>query len=130
LQTVAGLRIKSFGGSEIKGDNPTVDDRTDGELVVRWPIHSPEGEFVITFNETSVSISAEGGMKNNWFLELSSDKNANLPFRKMDHKKLSCTYKNATYAISAIQGVFAIEPGFDLRIIPEDNRIVLDFSIL
>ena len=128
LQTVAGLRLKSAGGLEIKGGDPTVDDRTDGELVVRWPIHSPEGEIVITFNETSVSISAKGGIKNNWFLELSSDKKANLPFRKMDHKKLSCTYKNAPYAISAIQGVFTNEPGFDLRIIPEDNRIVLDFS--
>jgi hypothetical protein len=130
LQTIAGLRLKSAGGLEIKGGTPTVDDHTDGELVVRWPIHSPEGEIAIIFNETSVSISAKGGMKNNWFLEISSDKKANLPFRKIDRKKLSCTYKNAPYAISAIQGVFTNEPGFDLRIIPEDNRIVLDFSTL
>jgi len=68
LQNVAGLRIKAAGGLEIKGGDPTVDDRTDGELVVRWPVHSPEGEIVITFNETSVSISAAGGMKDNWFL--------------------------------------------------------------
>jgi len=130
LQTVAGLRLKSVGGLEIKGGVPTVDDHTDGELVVRWPIHSPEGEIIITFNETSVSISAKGGMNDNWFLELSSDKKANLPFRKIDPKKLSCTYKNAPYAISAIQGIFTNEPGFDLRIMPEDNRIVLDFSTL
>jgi len=128
LQTVAGLRLKSVGGLEIKGGVPTVDDSTEGELTVRWPIHSPEGEFVITFNETSVSVSAEGGMKDNWFLELSSDKKASLPFRKIDRQKLSCTYKDAPYAISAIRGVFTNEPGFDLRIIPEDNRIVLDFS--
>jgi hypothetical protein len=128
LQTIAGLRLKSAGGLEIKGGTPTVDDRTDGELVVRWPIHSPEGEIVIIFNETSVSISANGGMNDNWFLELSSDKKANLPFRKIDRTKLSCTYKNAPYAISAIRGVFTSEPGSGLRIIPEDNRIVLDFS--
>jgi hypothetical protein len=107
-----------------------VDDHTDGELVVRWPIHSPEGEIAIIFNETSVSISAKGGMNDNWFLEISSDKKANLPFRKIDRKKLSCTYKNAPYVISAIRGIFTNEPGFDLRIIPEDNRIVLDFSTL
>jgi hypothetical protein len=128
LQNVAGLRIKAAGGLEIKGGDPTVDDRTDGELVVRWPVHSPEGEIVITFNETSVSISAAGGMKDNWFLELSSDKKADLPFSKIDRKKLFCTYKNAPYAISAKQGVFTNEPGSGLRIIPEENRIVLDFS--
>jgi hypothetical protein len=127
-QTVAGLRLKSTGGSEVKGGIPTVDDGTDGELVVRWPVYSPEGEIVIVFDETSVSISANSGMNDNWFLELSSDKKANLPFCKIDRKKLSCTYKNAPYAIPAIQGVFTNEPGFDLRIIPEDNRIVLDFS--
>jgi hypothetical protein len=123
-----GHRLKSGAGLEIKGGDPTVDDRTGGELTVRWPIHSPEGEIVITFNETSVSVSAEGGMKDNWFLELSSDEKASLPFRKIDRQKLSCTYKDAPYVISAIRGAFTTEPGFDLRIIPEDNRIVLDFS--
>ncbi len=127
LQTIAGLRLKTAEGVEIKGGSPTVDDRTDGELTVRWPIDSPKGEIVITFNETSVSISAEGGMKDNWFLELSSDKKAKLPFGKIDRKKLSCTYKNIPYTITAKQGVFTNESGSGLRIIPEDNRIVLDF---
>ncbi len=128
LQTVAGLRLKSVGGLEIKGGDPTVDDGTNGELTVRWPIHSPDGEVVITFNETCVSISTTGNVKDGWFLELSSDKKASLPFRKIDRQKLSCTYKDAPYTISAIRGAFTNEPGFDLRIIPEDNRIVLDFS--
>jgi len=128
LQTVAGLWLKSAGGLEIKGGDPTVDDRTEGELVVRWPIHSPEGEIVIVFNETSISVSAEGSKIDNWLLELSFDKKADLPFRKIDRKKVSCTYKNAPYIIPAIRGVFTKEPGSGLRIIPEDNRIVLDFS--
>jgi len=128
LQSVAGLRLKSTGGQEIKGGTPTVDDSAEGELVVRWPVHSPEGEIVITFKETSVSISAVGSMKDKWFLELSSDKNADLPFRKIDRKKLFCTYKNAPYALSAKQGEFTNEPGSGLRIVPENNRIVLDFS--
>jgi hypothetical protein len=128
LQTVAGLRLKSVEGLEIKGGCPKVDDRIDGELVVRWPIHSPEGEIVIIFNETSISISAEGSNIDNWLLELSFDKKADLPFRKIDPKKVSCTYKNAPYVISAKWGVFTSEPGSGLRIIPENNRIVLDFS--
>jgi len=128
LETVAGLRLMSVGGLEIKGGLPTVDDSTEGELTVRWPTRSPEEEIDIVFNETSISVSAEGGKIDNWFLELSFDKKAELPFRKIDRKRVSCTYSNASYFISAIQGVFSIEPGSGLRIIPEDNRIVLDFS--
>ena len=90
LQTVAGLRLKSVGGLEIEGGVPTVDDSTEGELTVRWPTHSPEGEIVITFNETSISISTEG-VKNNWFFELSSDEKAKRPFVRIDPKKRHCS---------------------------------------
>ena len=128
LQTIAGLRLKTREGLEIKGSAPTVDDRTAGELVVRWPTDSPKGQIVITFDETSVSVSAEGGMKDNWLLELSSDKKAKLPFGKIDRKTISCTFRNAPYSISAKQGIFTNEPGSGLRILPEDRRIVLDFS--
>jgi len=127
-ETVAGLRLMSVGGSEIEGGTPTVDDITDGELTVRWPVRSPEGEIVITFNEKSLSVSAEGDIKDNWFFELSSDKGASLPFGKVDSQKLSCTFKNIPYSISAIRGRFTKESDSNLRIMPEDNRIVLDFS--
>ncbi len=130
LQTVAGLRFKTTEGSEIEGGLPTVDDGTNGELTVRWPIHSPDGEVVITFNETCVSISTTGNVKDGWLLELSSDKKAKLPFGIIGRKKLSCTYKNIPYTILTKQGVFTKEPDSGLRIIPEDNRIVLDFSTI
>jgi hypothetical protein len=128
VDITAGLRLKSVEGVEITGGSPKVDDSTDGELVVRWPTDSPKGEIVMTFNETSVSISAGGGMKDNWFFELSSDKNAKLPFTKTDPKKLSCTYKNAPYSVSAKRGKFTAAADSGLRIVPEKNRIVLDFS--
>jgi hypothetical protein len=105
-----------------------VDDSTAGQLVVRWPTDSPKGHIVMTFNETSVSISGEGGMKDNWFFELSSAKGAKLPFVKMNSKKLSCTYQNAPYAISAKEGKFMTSANAALRIAPENNSIVLDFS--
>jgi hypothetical protein len=127
-QAVAGLRLKTAGGVEIKGGTPTVEDRTTGELTVRWPVDSPKGEMLMTFSETSVSVSAVGEVQDNWFLELSNDKKAVLPFRKIDRKKLSCEFKNAPYSISALHGVFTNHPGSGLRIIPEDNRLVLDLS--
>jgi hypothetical protein len=128
LEHVAGLRLKALGGSEVKGGIPTVDDSTEGKLIVRWPVDSPEGEFIIVFDETSVSIYAEGIKTDNWFLELSFDKRADLPFRKLDGSKLFCTYKRASYFISAKQGVFIKRQDTGLRITPKDNHIVLDFS--
>jgi hypothetical protein len=128
LQTVAGLRLKSSVGQEIKGGDPTVENRTDGELVVRWPVHSPEGEIVIVFTEKSLSVSAKGNGMDDWFLELSSDKKADLPFHKLDRKRVSCIYRNIPYVISAIQGEFTNRSGSGLCILPEEKRVVLDFS--
>jgi len=128
LQTIAGLRLKTADGLEIKGGSPSVDDSTDGELTVRWPTSSPNGEIVLTFNETSVSVRAAGGMKDNWYLELSSDKKAKLPFGKIERNKISCTFKNAPYTISAKQGMFKKETDSGLRIFPKNRHIVLDFS--
>jgi hypothetical protein len=128
LENVAGLRLKSVSGLEIKGGVPTVDDSTEGELTVRWPARSPEGEFVIVFNEASLSVSSEGRKINDWLLELSYDKKADLPFRNVDRKKVWCIYKNASYVVSAMRGIFSSESGSDLQIIPENDRIVLDFS--
>lgn len=91
-------------------------------------INPPEGEIVITFTETSVGMTAAGGIKGNWHLELSSDRKAKLPFRKIDRKVLSCEYRGTPYSISATQGEFTNEPGSGLRILPENDRIVLDFS--
>jgi len=129
LQIVAGLRLKSDDGLEIKAGTPTVNDSTVGELTAKWSTHSPEGKIVIKFNETSLSVTAAGDIKDKWFFELSRDEKAKLPFHKIDRKKLSCIYKNAPYTILAKQGVFANKTGSALRIVPEDNRIVLDLSI-
>lgn len=128
-ETVAGLRLKSVEGSELHGGTPTVDDRIDGQLTVRWPVHSPEGEIVITFNEASLSISTAGRAKDDWLLELSNAEKANLPFANIGSKGVSCTFRNVAYTVSAIEGTFTTKkPDPGLRIIPEENRIVLDFS--
>ena len=127
-QMVAGLRLKTAEGVEIKGGAPVMDDRTPGELTVRWPLESAKGEMLMVFNETSARISAVGGVKEGWCLELSHDKKAALPYRTVARKKLSCEFRNAPYSLSAIKGVFTTDPGSDLRIIPEANHIVLDFS--
>jgi len=82
----------------------------------------------IKFNETSISISGAGGMKDNWFFESPRAKKAELPFTKVESRKLSCTYRGAPYAVSAKQGSFTASGGSALRITPDRNRIVLDLS--
>ena len=127
LRTVAGLRLKS-GELEVKGGAPTVDDRVEGQLTVTWPTESPEGAIVLTFNERTVSIRAEGLMKDSFYFELSSDEQADLPFDRIDRQRVSCTFKRTPYAVSAKQGTFTREAGSSLRVMPEAGRIALDFS--
>jgi hypothetical protein len=128
LDTIAGLRLKTVEGLEVKGSTPIVDDSVDGELEVRWPTDSPKGEIVMTFNESSLSISATGALKNNWFFELSSDQKAKLPFAKIDRQRLSCTFKHTHYVVTARQGTFTTDADFGLRIMPGAEGIALDFS--
>lgn len=128
-EAVAGLRLKSVEGSELRGGAPTVSDRIAGELTVRWPVHSPEGEIVVTFQETSLMISAQGRLRDNWLLELSSAGQANLPFVDIGTGRVSCAFRKAAYTVSAIEGTFAERPGSGLRIVPVENRVILDLSV-
>lgn len=127
--TVAGLRLMALGGSEIKGGDPTVDDSNEGELTIRWPVDSPKGTLVIRFDEESATIWGEGGMKDNWFFELSSAKTAVLPFQHIEPRELSCIFKGSPYSVSAARGVFENKQGSGLKITPEENRIVLNFTM-
>jgi hypothetical protein len=128
-ETVAGLRLKSTGGVEIRGGTPTVDDGTEGELTVRWPTESPRGAILFTFNERSVSIRTVGLAPDAWYLELITDQKADLPFERIDRQKVFCTFKHAPYAMEARQGTFSKTKDSALRIVPETGRIVLDFSL-
>ncbi len=127
-QTVAGLRFKSAGGTELRGGDPEVICDDENDLEVRWPTHAPQGEIIITFRENSLSIQAKDFPDAGWYLELSSAAQADLPFRQINRKKLSCMFKNALYAVTAAKGIFFANPGHDLGIIPENNRIHMDLS--
>ncbi len=133
LQTIAGLRIKTSKGLEIKGGTPSVSDSRTGELVVRWPVHAAKGdtsksEIVIRFTESSIDITATGDIKDDWLLEFSCDPKATLPFRQIEEKTLSCNFKNHPYSISATQGVFSQQHDSSWQITPESQRILLDLS--
>jgi hypothetical protein len=132
LQTVAGLRFKTVVGDslvEVIGDDPVIDESLEGQLIVSWPVKLQEGKIVIKFNESSIFVTYEGGNIENWFLELSFDKSADLPFLKIDNKNLLMSFENNEYTISASEGVFLSGLGSGLRIMPENNIIHLDLSL-
>lgn len=129
LETIAGLRFMTADGKQLQGGTPTVDDSQSGKLTIHWPLISPkQAEIVITLNETSLTVSAEG-LNNNWFLELSHDEKAKLPIQKIDSKRMSCIHRNSPYSITATRGEFTDNPGSGWRIKPQDQRIVLDLSL-
>ena len=128
LETVAGLRLKTSDGAEVTGGTPIVDESADGILRVKWPTTSPEGLIVMKFSEKTFSVTAEGEIKDKWFFELSHDKDAELPMAEIKSKTISYSFKDASYAVSAKEGDFAGNSTSTLRVVPNDNRIILDLS--
>ena len=128
-ETVAGLRLKSGTGEQIKGGTPVVDDSLEGQLTVTWPTKTPGGAIVLTFDERSVTMRAEGLAADDWYFELVTDKQADLPFDRIDSQQVSCTFKDMPFTVLAKQGTFVQDPDAGLRIMPRAGRIVLDFSV-
>ena len=75
-----------------------------------------------------MKISADLEAHDDWFLELGHASNAEMPFQRVDDGKLSCLYKGFSYSVSAKQGHFKSAPDRALKILPQDQEIVLDFS--
>ena len=126
---MAGLRLKSGTGEQIKGGTPVVDDSLEGQLTVTWPTKTPGGAIVLTFDERSVTMRAEGLAADDWYFELVTDKQADLPFDRIDSQQVSCTFKDMPFTVLAKQGTFVQDPDAGLRIMPRAGRIVLDFSV-
>ena len=130
-EDVAGLRLRDRSGNELQGGTSTVDDSKPGTLIVRWPIKSDEkseGELVITFTESKLTIATSADVHAGWYLELSHAAKAQLPFREVSDSKLSCTHRGTTYSVTASQGKFTSHNGRGWRLTPRDQRIVLDLS--
>ena len=127
-ETIAGLKFKSGDGKELKGDDLVATNSPAGQFLVRWLTQSLAGEISVQFNENSLIISATGRLKDNWYLELSTTPEAQLPFLKIKPEKLSGKFRNWTYVVWLKTGRFIKEQDKPLKIIPHNNRIVIDLS--
>lgn len=125
----AGLRFMTHDDTEIKGGIPVVDDQTPGKLLIRWPTHSPNGEIRIEFAESTIDISSIGDVKGNWRLDLShSQPNASLPFHTIGRTSVTCFYRGFEYSLLAKQGEFTLGKRRFLRIVPEEDRIMVQLT--
>ncbi|HKI88978.1 MAG TPA: hypothetical protein VKA38_08130 [Draconibacterium sp.] len=131
-ETIAGLRLRALiNGKEVEleGDNLEVDDSTPGQLQISWNLKTVTGKLHITMDENGFIISCENTPRLNWFLDLTTAQNANLPFTTIHPRKVECRYLETNYTVEASRGTFSL-PGEHVvfRVTPEDNRIILNFS--
>jgi len=129
---IAGLRFKAMvNNSEIsmEGKDPEITRSGEGKLHIAWPLTSIEGTLVMDLNERQIKITLDGNTSSRWFLDLSAEPSANLPFEEIDKKSVRCRFEEMPYSIDAPKGAFS-QPGDEvaLRITPEDNSVILDLT--
>ncbi len=129
-EKIAGLRFKSvFNNEEIElsGNELVTEESKDGLLRISWKTDPDQGEFKISLDENNMEIKFDGNKDIDWFLELNTAENADLPFQKIQTDKIDCRFQGLIYSVSALKGTFAgTETGFRLK--PDKNKVLLNFS--
>ncbi len=131
-EKLSALRFKTImDGKEIllQGGIPLIKSNTPGKLNIAWPLTSFKGTLIMNIDEKQITIKITGAASANWFLDLSADAKAVLPFKNIQPKNVSCNFEGMNYTVTATTGSFS-EPGNDqtLRITPSANTIALDLS--
>ncbi len=129
----AGLKLKAVvDGKEIlpEGENIQVDDSSPGKLHVSWTLGSVRNSFIINMDEKQLAIKTEGSESLTWYLELIAAKDAPLPFKKIDKKRIDCSFLGMNYSISLAKGMFIkSENNLGFKIEPEQNELRLNFVV-
>lgn len=129
---IAGLRLKAnVNGEELllKGGIPEITNPQSGVLHVSWPLESVEGSFITELDERQLRMKIEGNDSADWFWELTTKTDADLPFKTISSSQLECEFEGMSYSVKAEKGSF-LNPSADIvfRIQPEDNTIILNLD--
>lgn len=128
---IAGLRFKALvDGKEIliEGADPEITDAVPGKLHIVWPLKSFEGELRMNIDERQIEMKLVANQTINWFLDLSAA-GVTLPFTKITPRRVDCHFEGMNYSVGAVKGSFSKpENGSVLRIAPEKNTVILNFS--
>ena len=125
----AGLRLNvQINGNEVflEGKNPVITNPSQGKLHISWPLKSVEGTFVIDFDEKQIQMKLEGNDSVDWFLDLTTTDDADLPFQNITFSQINCQFEGMDYSIMAMTGHFS-KPDHDVvfRMSPDKNTIIL-----
>jgi len=131
-EVFAGLRFKALvDGKEImlSGKDPKVTDSIPGKLRISWPLVSTRGNLIIDLDEKEIRMKIEGNNSANWFLDMTTAKNAILPFKKISASRIDCNFERMNYFIEALKGSFS-KPDNEavFRITPGKNTVILNLS--
>jgi len=129
---IAGLRLKAVvEGKELllEGGDPVVDDSVPGKLHIEWPLTNVSGTLVMDMDEKQMAIKLNGNETLNWFLELTTKENAELPFVQVSDQQIKCSFKGMLYCVVCKQGTFKKRKNNSVfNVEPKENLLRLDFS--
>ncbi len=129
----AGLRFEALVNNRevsIKGGDPEIKRAAKGELHISWPLTSIDGTLVMDIYEQQIKINMQGNDSAHWFLDLTTDPSADLPFSNIRAHRVECRFKGMNYSVSTTTGSFS-QPtdSVALRIKPANNIIILNFNV-
>jgi hypothetical protein len=128
----AGLRVKGMvNGKEIsmEGEDPVIRDSIPGKLHISWTLKSFADTLVIDIDERQIAMKVKGKEAINWFLDLTTAADADLPFKRIAPTRIDCQFKGMNYFITTARGSFSTPgDGVVFRITPDKNTLILNLS--
>jgi hypothetical protein len=129
---IAGLRLKArAGGKEVvlTGGAPVVEVKGDSAMLIRWPVERVKGVLEIKLSEDRIEMGMKAVDSVDWFLELNTADNVELPFESVDAKGIDCRFEGMRYRVGVEKGLCQKPAGqAGLRIWPQENRIVVEMK--
>lgn len=129
---LAGLRFKAIiDGKEalLEGADPVITDAVAGKLHISWPLKSFDGSLVMDMDEKQIKIKLVGTRSTDWFLDLTTSGNTQLPFKKINPGRIDCEFEGMNYWITTPQGLFSVpDKGKVFRMSPKDGTLILNLS--
>jgi len=121
--------IKDGKETVVEGADPVIKDNSRGRLRIEWPLTNFAGTMTMDITDKEFEITMAADKPFDWFLDLSVANPSLLPFSGISPHVAGCKFEEMNYRVMAKKGLFSTAGGnTSLRIKPEENKLVLNFS--
>ena len=104
----------------------------EGTQKIIWPSLDGESRFELSFTEDAIELASQGNT-GEWCLELTVVPGVALPFTEIGPQTVCAVYQGREYAMTLPRGraedLRDRGEGFVFRLLPENNRLILHFSL-